>query len=103
MIRWFLKRSGRIRAGLAALSLAGACVQSVVAGPAVQGRKTEISIVGDDFHINGAPTYESRFWQGHRIEGLLLDALYSAPSCRISPYTIIISRPIDTSGPADCN
>ena len=56
MIRWFLKRSGRIRAGLAALILAGACVQSVVAGPAVQGRKTEISIVGDDFHINGAPT-----------------------------------------------
>ena len=59
---------------LAALSLEGACVQSVVAGPAVQGHKTDISIVGEDFYINGAPAYKGRFWQGHRIEGLLLNA-----------------------------
>lgn len=36
--------------------------------------KTVISIVGEDFHINGKPTYEGRNWNGHRIEGLLLNS-----------------------------
>lgn len=35
---------------------------------------TVVSIVGEDFHINGKPTYEGRTWQGHRIEGLLLNS-----------------------------
>jgi len=35
---------------------------------------TEVSIVGEDFHINGKPTYEGRVWQGHRIEGLLMNS-----------------------------
>ncbi|HMC12210.1 MAG TPA: hypothetical protein VKH44_13005, partial [Pirellulaceae bacterium] len=37
-------------------------------------RKTEVSIVGAAFHINGRPTYEGRTWQGHKIEGLLLNS-----------------------------
>ena len=37
-------------------------------------RKTTISIVGDAFHINGRPTYEGRTWNGHKIEGLLLNS-----------------------------
>jgi hypothetical protein len=37
-------------------------------------RKTVVSIVGDAFHINGAPTYAGREWRGHRIEGLLMNS-----------------------------
>ena len=37
-------------------------------------RKTAVSIVGEDFHINGRPTYAGRSWKGHRIEGLLLNS-----------------------------
>jgi hypothetical protein len=36
--------------------------------------KTNVSIVGEDFYINGKPTYAGRTWQGHRIEGLLLNS-----------------------------
>jgi len=35
---------------------------------------TSVSIVGEDFHINGKPTYEGRAWKGHRIEGLLMNS-----------------------------
>ena len=44
--------------------------------PAVEppARKTTLTIVGEDFHINGQPTYAGRSWQGHRIEGLLLNS-----------------------------
>src|SRR5712692_2296085 len=31
-------------------------------------------IVGDEFYLNGEPAYAGRFWQGHRIQGLLLNA-----------------------------
>ncbi|MBM4041614.1 MAG: hypothetical protein FJ290_24205 [Planctomycetes bacterium] len=37
-------------------------------------RKTEVSIRGDAFLINGRPTYEGRSWQGKKIEGLLLNS-----------------------------
>jgi hypothetical protein len=36
--------------------------------------KTTISIEGDAFHINGQPTYPGRSYQGHKIEGLLLNS-----------------------------
>lgn len=39
-----------------------------------QSRQTRVSIVGDRFFINGQPTYPGRNWQGHRIEGLLLNS-----------------------------
>ena len=35
---------------------------------------TVVSIVGEDFHVNGEPTYKGRTWRGHRIEGLLLNS-----------------------------
>ena len=35
--------------------------------------KTHVTIAGDDFLLNGQLTYAGRAWQGHRIEGLLLD------------------------------
>ena len=39
-----------------------------------QERKTEVSIVEDQFYINGKPTYEGRYWEGHKIEGLLFNS-----------------------------
>jgi hypothetical protein len=41
---------------------------------AAPGRKTVVSIVGDEFYLNGQPTYAGRTWRGHKIEGLLLNA-----------------------------
>lgn len=38
------------------------------------GRQTVLSIVGPEFHINGEPTYKGVEWQGHRVEGLLMNA-----------------------------
>jgi hypothetical protein len=35
--------------------------------------KTTVSIVGEDFHLNGRPTYEGRQWNGHRVEGMLMN------------------------------
>ena len=37
-------------------------------------RKTEVSIQGDGFLINGTPTYKGRSWKGHKIEGLLMNS-----------------------------
>ena len=37
-------------------------------------RKTEVSIRGEDFYINGKPTYAGRMWQRHRVEGLLMNS-----------------------------
>src|SRR4051794_35069667 len=37
-------------------------------------RRTTVSIAGEDFHMNGKPTYAGRVWKGHRIEGLLLNS-----------------------------
>ncbi|HEX5416807.1 MAG TPA: hypothetical protein VFZ25_14165 [Chloroflexota bacterium] len=35
---------------------------------------TNVAIDGDDFLINGQPTYPGRTWRGHRIEGLLFNS-----------------------------
>src|SRR5262249_54483896 len=37
-------------------------------------RKTEVSIHGKAFHLNGRPTYAGHKWQGHPIEGLLFNS-----------------------------
>ncbi len=37
-------------------------------------RKTEVSIRGEQFFINGHPTYAGRTWRGHKIEGLLFNS-----------------------------
>lgn len=36
--------------------------------------KTVVSIVGDEFYLNGKPTYEGRHWRGHKIQGLLMNS-----------------------------
>lgn len=36
--------------------------------------KTSVSIAGEQFTLNGGPTYAGRVWNGHRIEGLLLNS-----------------------------
>lgn len=36
--------------------------------------QTIVSIQGEDFHINGKPTYEGQTWKGHRVEGLLMNS-----------------------------
>ena len=36
--------------------------------------QTHVTIVGEDFHLNGEPSYPGRTWNGHRIEGLLLNS-----------------------------
>ena len=37
-------------------------------------RHTHVAIRGENFYINGQPTYPGRVWNGHRIEGLLLNS-----------------------------
>lgn len=49
----------------------------MAAAPAVMAaarRKTEVSIRGDQFLINGRLTYQGRSWKGHKIEGLLMNS-----------------------------
>src|SRR5262245_8641471 len=36
-------------------------------------RKTEVSIRGDAFFINGKPTHAGRSWNGQRVEGILFN------------------------------
>jgi hypothetical protein len=42
--------------------------------PGSAKRRTEVTIRGDAFWINGRPTYAGRAWQGHKVEGLLFNA-----------------------------
>jgi hypothetical protein len=52
-------------------------------------RKTIFSIVGEDFHINGRPTYTGRSWQGRRIEGLLMNTrMVQATFDDLNPETV---------------
>lgn len=37
-------------------------------------KSTVVSIQGEKFLINGVPTYKGRSWQGHSIEGLLMNS-----------------------------
>lgn len=39
-----------------------------------QNRSTIVSIVGDEFFTNGKPTYEDRYWKGHKVQGLLMNS-----------------------------
>lgn len=48
------------------------CALSILCGSAEAA--TEVSITGEDFHINGQPTYAGRVWKRHRIEGLLMNS-----------------------------
>ena len=56
---------------LCSLFPAQAAESAAASSPA---RRSTVSIVGDEFLINSRPTYPGRVWQGHRIQGLLLNA-----------------------------
>jgi hypothetical protein len=47
---------------------------SQAADPTPKPTRTAVSIVGDEFHLNGRATYAGRAWNGHKIQGLLLNA-----------------------------
>jgi hypothetical protein len=47
---------------------------SLVTADEAPRRKTEVAIRGEQFLINGRPTYEGRTWNGHKIEGLLFNS-----------------------------
>ena len=49
------------------------CILSCLAVPATLAGTNVVSIVGDDFYLNGHPTCEGRIWNGYRIEGLLMN------------------------------
>lgn len=40
----------------------------------LSAQKTQVEIKGNQFYINGKPTYEGRYWKGHKIEGLLINS-----------------------------
>jgi hypothetical protein len=44
---------------------------------------TRVAIAGEDFLLDGRPTYEGRNWRGHRIEGLLLTRGWCRPHSTI--------------------
>jgi hypothetical protein len=46
----------------------------LAAGVAHAQPRTQVSIQGEQFHLNGRPTYEGRMWQGKKIEGLLMNS-----------------------------
>ena len=37
-------------------------------------RRTKLSIVAEEFYINGQPTYQGRTWNGQKIQGLLFNS-----------------------------
>lgn len=39
-----------------------------------QRRKANVSIRGEQFYVNGKPTYQGRYWKGNKIEGLLINS-----------------------------
>lgn len=53
----------------APLAMAGVGAGAAWAAPAAHA--TSVAIAGNEFHINGKPTYPGRSFQGHKIEGLL--------------------------------
>ena len=71
-----VRRFSRFPTALWLLALPGyfALANTTPAAAAPFLRHTTVSIVGEEFFINGHPTYPGRTWNGHRIEGLLLNA-----------------------------
>lgn len=56
---------------------------------AAEAPRTTVSIVGEDFHLNGRPTYPDRFRKGHRIEGLLMNSrMVQAVFDDLNPETV---------------
>ncbi len=71
--RCFLGRTAQAGAilGGGGASLLGGCTSARSGSGA---GNTWVQIVGEQFHINGKPTYAGREWRGNRVEGLLLNS-----------------------------
>jgi hypothetical protein len=54
--------------------VAMAAVLVLLPNPACSASRTVVTIVGEEFHINGQPTYAGRSWKGHNIQGLLMNS-----------------------------
>jgi hypothetical protein len=60
-----------------------------IALPLLAAPKTVVSIKGDQFYINNKPTYQGRTWNGHRIEGLLMNSrVVQATFDDLNPETV---------------
>lgn len=46
----------------------------IISCSTIKNNKTEVSIVGDEFYVNGKPTFEGKTWRGMKIQGLLPNA-----------------------------
>jgi len=72
-----LKLPGReeVRASLRRLlRLVAALALMVLSLEASAAGRTVVTIVGEEFHINGEPTYKGRTWKGTSIQGLLMNS-----------------------------
>src|ERR1035437_2243235 len=69
-----MKNIFQLFAALIFLVLIGIGFPSHAADSNASQRKTAVTIRGEDFYINGQPTYAGRTWNGHRIEGLLFNS-----------------------------
>jgi hypothetical protein len=61
------------------LFIINACGETHVEQQKSKERKTKVTIVGDQFYINGAPTYQGRIWttskgESFPVEGLLMNS-----------------------------
>lgn len=50
------------------------CICLSINSKAQEKRQTQVEIRGNQFFINGQPTYAGRFWKGNKIEGLLMNS-----------------------------
>ncbi len=64
----------RLATALAVVMIAGSGWWSPRAVRAESARHTEVTIRGEQFFINGRPTYEGREFRGMKIEGLLMNS-----------------------------
>ena len=69
-----LRTGGRWLLAALLLGSGQAFEEGALAADPATSRKTAVTIVGDEFHINGQPTYAGRVWAGHKIQGLLLNS-----------------------------
>jgi hypothetical protein len=62
------------------LSFAAGLVLAAHAG------QTVVSISGEEFLVNGTPTYAGQFWQGHKVQGLLMNARQRLLPSELRPW-----------------
>jgi hypothetical protein len=88
-MRQFLHRALLLLVGLSPIAAATWAAEPATTGTVANERRTEVTIIGNAFHINGQPTYAGRKWQGHTIEGLLFNSrMVQATFDDLNPETI---------------